>query len=83
MRAKDTTRQAEQIQIEALRRMGPEGRLRAGVSLARASRDLLLTGLRKRHPEFDENQIKMAYLQLVLPRDLFLVAYPEARNVLP
>jgi len=81
--ARDTTREAEQIQIQALRRMGPEGRLRAGISLARASRDLLLVGLRKRHPEFDEDQIKMAYLELVLPRDLFLVAYPEARNVLP
>ena len=83
MRVKDTTRQAERIQIEALRRMGPEGRLRAGVSLARTSRELLLAGLRKRHPEFDENQIRMAYFRLVLPPELFLVAYPEARNVLP
>jgi len=63
--------------------MGPEGRLRAGVSLSRTSRDLLLAGLRKRHPEFDENQIRMAYVRLVLPPELFLLAYPEARNVLP
>jgi len=63
--------------------MGPEGRLRAGIDLARTSRNLLLEGLRKRHPEFDDHQVRMAYLQLVLPRDLVLAAYPETRNVLP
>jgi hypothetical protein len=63
--------------------MGPEGRLRASIDLARTSRALLLEGLRKRHPEFDEHQVKMAYLQLVLPRDLFLAAYPEAQDVPP
>jgi hypothetical protein len=83
MRAGDTTGQAEQMQIEALRRMGPEGRLRVSLDLARTSRELLLEGIRKRHPEFDENKIKMEYIRLVLPRDLFLAAYPEAPNVLP
>jgi len=79
----DTTRKADRIQIEALRRLGPEGRLRAGIDLAQTSRKLLLEGLRRRHPEYNQRQIRMAYLRMVLPEGLFLAAYPEARNLLP
>ena len=83
LKSTDTTSKADQIQLEALRRLGPEGRLRAGIDLTQTSRKLLCEGLRRRHPEYNERQIRMAYLQLVLPEELFLAAYPEARNILP
>ena len=41
----DTARDAEEKQIEILRRMGPEGRLRAAMELTRISRKLLLEGV--------------------------------------
>lgn len=83
MRVQDTTSEAEKIQLEIFRRMGPEGRLRAAVELSQTSRRLLLEGIRRRHPEYDERQIGLEAIRLTLPKDLFLSAYPEARDILP
>jgi hypothetical protein len=83
MRSMDTTRQAEQVQLEIFRAMGPEKRLRAGIALSQLCRKLLLEGVRMRHPEYDERQSKLAVIRLMLPEDLFLAAYPEARDIRP
>jgi len=83
MKPIDTSFESAQIQIEALRRLGREGRLRAGINLTRTSRKLLLEGIIRRHPDYNDNQIRLAYLKLLLPDELFLAAYPEAENILP
>jgi len=75
---RDTVRDAEKKQIEILRRMGPEGRLRAAMELTRTSRKLLLEGVHKRHPDYDERQIRLEIIRLTLPEELFRAAYPEA-----
>ena len=79
----DTTSEAEKVQLDILRRMGPEGRLGAAIELSQTSRSLLLEGIHRRHPEFDERQIALEAIRLTLPRALFLLAYPGARDVLP
>jgi hypothetical protein len=79
----DTTRDAERKQIEILRRMGPEGRLRAAIELSRSSRRLLWEGVQRRHPDYDERQIRFETIRLTLPKDLFRAAYPEAGEALP
>ncbi|MGA2956493.1 MAG: hypothetical protein ABSF48_12330 [Thermodesulfobacteriota bacterium] len=83
MRPTDTTAEAEQMQLEIFRRMGPEKRLQAGIALSQLCRKLLAEGVRRRHPEFDEREIKLATIRLTLPEDLFLAAYPEARHIRP
>jgi hypothetical protein len=83
MRSMDTTRQAEEAQLEIFRRMGPEKRLQAGIALSQLCRKLVAEGVRRRHPEYDEREIKLAAIQLTLPEDLFLAAYPEARDIRP
>ena len=77
----DTTPQAEQVQLEIFRRMGPEKRLQAGIALSQLSRTLLREGVRMRHPEYDERKVNLAVIRLTLPEDLFLAAYPEGRNI--
>lgn len=79
----DTTPEAARIQLEVFRRMGPKGRLQAGIALSRTCRELLREGVRRRHPEYDERQIRLAVIRLMLPEDLFRAAYPEARDILP
>ena len=79
----DTARDAEDKQIEILRRMGPEGRLRAAVELTRISRRLLSEGVRKRHPEYTERQIRLDSIRLTLPEELFRAAYPQAAENRP
>ncbi|UCD86817.1 MAG: hypothetical protein JSV01_03325 [Desulfobacterales bacterium] len=83
MRPLDTTPYAEEIQIEVFRRMGPEKRLQAAVSLAQTSRKLLKEGVRGRHPEYSEDQVRLAVIRLMLGEDLFLSAYAEAKDTLP
>ena len=83
MRSPDTSEAATTLQIEALRRMGPERRLQAAIDLCRSSRELLLEGVRKRHPEYNVRQAELAVIRLTLPTNLFLAAYPEAEDILP
>jgi hypothetical protein len=83
MRPLDTTPEAERIQLEIFRRMGPEKRLKAAIGLSRTCRELLIEGIRRRHPEYDQRQIRLAVIRLILPEKLFLEAYPEARDILP
>jgi hypothetical protein len=79
----DTTAEAEKIQLDIFRRMGPEQRLEAGLALSRTCRELLREGVRRRHPDYDERQVHLAVIRLTLPDDLFSAAYPESRNILP
>jgi hypothetical protein len=79
----DTTPEAEKVQLEIFRRMGPEKRLQAGIALSRMCRELLAEGVRRRHPEYDERQVKLATIRLTLPEDLFSAAYPEGRDIQP
>ena len=83
MKPLDTTQEAEKIQLDIFRRMGPELRLQAGLALSRTCRELLGEGVRRRHPDYDERQIQLAVIRLTLPDDLFSAAYPEAREILP
>ncbi len=83
MKPLDTTREAEKIQLDIFRRMAPEQRLQAGLTLSRTCRELLREGVRRRHPDYDERQVLLAVIRLTLPDDLFSAAYPEARDILP
>ena len=83
MRSRDTSEAAATLQIEVLRRMGPERRLQAAVDLCRSSRLLLLQGVNRRHPEYNARQAELAVIRLTLPTNLFLAAYPESEGILP
>jgi len=79
----DTTREAERLQVEIFRKMGPEQRLMTALSLARTARALLAEGVRMRHPEYSEVQVNLATIRLTLGDELFARAYPEAGDLQP
>jgi hypothetical protein len=79
----DTTPEFSRLQVEIFRRMAPEERLRRGLELAQTCLDLMREGVRQRHPQYDEQQIREAVIRLTLPRELFLAAYPQAEETLP
>ena len=83
MRSLDTSSQAEKVQVEVFRRMKPEMRLQMAIDLAQTSRKLVEEGVYRRHPDYGEDQIRLAAIRLILEEDLFLSAYPEARDILP
>ena len=82
MYSADTSPQAEEIQLEALRKMGPEKRLAAGVDLILASLDLVRAGIAARHPEYGREQRRLALIRTILPEALFIAAYPGADQLL-
>ena len=53
------------IYIETLRGMSGEDRLRKAFELTGLARQLLLTGLRKRHPDLPEGDVRELYLDRV------------------
>ena len=83
MRPLDTSSDAEKVQIEIFRRMDPQKRLQSGALLSEMCRTLLAEGVRNRHPNYNEKQVRLAVIRCLLPEDLFLRAYPESKDILP
>lgn len=61
--SRDTSRAADEAQIEALRRMGSAGRLRAGLRFSRSMIALSRRALRARHPELGEEALKLLWIE--------------------
>ena len=59
----DTSRAAHAAHIEALRRMGPGGRLRAGLRFSSSMIALSRAALRARHPELDEPALRLLWIE--------------------
>ena len=61
--SRDTSRAADEAQLEALRRMGPGGRLRAGLRFSRSMIALSRAALRARHPELGEQALRLLWIE--------------------
>jgi len=83
MRSHDTSAEIERVQIEIFRNMNPVRRLQLSCQLTNASRQLLATGVRMRHPDYSEEMVRLAVIRLILPEGLFRAAYPDAKEILP
>jgi len=60
----DTTPEAAEIQQEIFRRMTTEERLRFTLQLCDDMRAVALAGLRSRHPELTEEELKFELIRL-------------------
>ena len=66
----DTSRAAHEAQLDALRRMGPAGRLRAGLRFSRSMIALSRAALRARNPDLDERALKLLWIEQNYGREL-------------
>ncbi len=55
----DTSPQADARYHELLRRMPPERRLEAAMRLSQAVRELAIAGIRQRHPNADDEEVRV------------------------
>ena len=60
---RDTSRAADEAQLEALRRMGPGGRLQAGLRFSRSMIALSRAALRAQHPELGERALRLLWIE--------------------
>ena len=63
MTALDTTVEAEAIQLSIHRRLGPEARFRVAVEMSDAVVMLAETGIRYRHSEYSDKEVKAALIK--------------------
>ena len=61
--SRDTRLAADEAQLEALRRMGSGGRLRAGLRFSRSMIALSRAALRARHPDLDERAVMLLWIE--------------------
>ena len=73
----DTTLEAARKQFEILRRLGPEVRLKMAFELSDNLRSIVESGVRHRHPDWDEKSVKRAVLRLAIGEHLFRQAFGD------
>lgn len=74
----DTTIEAMRAQMAVWQRLGPEGRQRRVVELSNTVRQLARDGIRQRHPEYTDDDVRLTEIRLRLGDDLFRRVYPSA-----
>jgi hypothetical protein len=72
----DTCAEEDALQVDAYRRMGGVGRARVMFGLTSATRRLAESGIRKRHPEYGREQVKLALARLIYGDELVREAWP-------
>ena len=84
----DTSPTVAAAQLELLRRMGPGGRLRAGLRFSQSMIALSRAALRRRNPELDERALRLLWIGQTYGADLARkverhmerVGWPRATN---
>jgi hypothetical protein len=72
----DTTLEAWRVQLAAYQRMAPSRRLELALQMSDTLRRTVASGVRSRHPEYGEEQVRLAVSRLWLGEDLFRQVYP-------
>jgi hypothetical protein len=78
----DTTPEAALVQDEVFRRMPPGRRLEIALRLGESLLKVTAAGVRSRHPEYTEDEVRLAVIRLRLGDELFCQVYPGT-NVRP
>ncbi len=73
----DTTLEAYRVQHEIYARMTPQERLAIAFELSDNVRAVAAAGVRRRHPDYTDEEVKMAVFRLSLGEKLFKDAFPD------
>ncbi|HEX7665503.1 MAG TPA: hypothetical protein VF407_13350 [Polyangiaceae bacterium] len=73
----DTDPKAHRAQVEAWRRLGPEGRLRTAIGMSEDARRISLEGIRRRYPQASESTVQLELARLLYGDELALRAWGE------
>lgn len=74
---RDTTPEAFQAQFAIYKKMSGSQRAGLAIEASDALRETVKAGVRQRHPEYDEEKVKLAALKLSIGEELFRKAYPD------
>jgi hypothetical protein len=71
----DTTPEAYGVHLNIYRQMAPSRRLELALQMSDSLRRVVAAGVRSRHPEYSEEQVRLAVARLWLGEDAFRKAY--------
>ncbi|HVT48025.1 MAG TPA: hypothetical protein VHD57_09580 [Vicinamibacterales bacterium] len=71
------------MQFEAYRRLGATGRMAIAFNLSTTSRQLAMAGIRRRHPEYSDGDVRLALARLLFGDALVRAAWPQCPLVDP
>jgi len=74
--AADTSSEADAVQLEAYRRMGGAGRGQVMFRLNELVREAAKAGIRRRHPDYDDEDVLRALARLLYGEELVCQAWP-------
>lgn len=73
----DTTLEVARIQFSILRKVGAVERANMVIELSDGLRATIESGVRHRHPEYNDDMVRLAALRLAIGEQLFHQAYPD------
>ena len=73
----DTSPEAAEILRRRILGLTPSQRVAEGERLCKLARQFMRAGIRRRHPDYDENQVEMALARLLWGDDLYTKARPD------
>ena len=77
--SEDTTLEVARIQFSVFRKIGFAGRANVAIELSDGLRATIQSGVRQRHPEYNDNMVRLAALRLAIGEQLFRQAYPDIK----
>lgn len=83
VRSADTSPEIHALQIGVYRSMSPQRRLAIAVEMSEEVFEIAAGGIRARHPDYDEHQVRWALLRLRLGDDLYREVWPDAPLIAP
>lgn len=75
---RDTSVDAQARQDAVLRAMRPEERVAMAAEMSEAAFQIAEDGIRLRHPEYTDEQVRLTGIRLRIGDDLFRAAFPDA-----
>ncbi len=79
----DTTSEAWNAQAAALRRLGGAERVAIAFRLTRLAREASRAGIRARHPDYGEDEVRRAFFRMLHGDAATLAVWPERELVDP
>jgi hypothetical protein len=77
--SQDATLDAEKVQIAVLRKIGSEDRLKMTLGLSDNIRNITMSGIRTRHPEYSENAVMKVLIKYLHGESVFKEYFPGDR----
>jgi hypothetical protein len=72
----DTTLDAARVYFATLRKLGADRRLQMALELTETMRRGVEEGVRMRHPDYSQNEVRLAVLRLMIGDELFRECCP-------